>query len=52
MHLQPVYAGKGYGPGAFPVVERSTARLLGLPIGPHLEDAQIDAAIEAVRSGL
>jgi dTDP-3-amino-3,4,6-trideoxy-alpha-D-glucose transaminase len=50
MHLQPVYAGKGYGTGAFPVVERSAARLLGLPIGPHLDDAQIDAAIEAVRS--
>jgi dTDP-3-amino-3,4,6-trideoxy-alpha-D-glucose transaminase len=50
MHLQPVYASKGCGPGAFPVVERSAARLLGLPIGPHLEEAQIDAAIAAVQS--
>jgi dTDP-4-amino-4,6-dideoxygalactose transaminase len=52
MHLQPVYAAKGYGPGAFPVTERSAARLLGLPIGPHLEDEQIDAVIDAVRAAL
>lgn len=50
MHLQPVYAAKGFAPGAFPVTERSAARLLGLPIGPHLEDAQVDAVIDAVRS--
>jgi dTDP-4-amino-4,6-dideoxygalactose transaminase len=49
MHLQPVYAGKGYGRGAFPVVERSADRLLGLAIGPHLEDEQVDHAIAAVR---
>ncbi len=52
MHLQPVYAGKGYGPGSFPVTERSAARLIGLPIGPHLEQAQIDLVTEAVRAAV
>jgi dTDP-4-amino-4,6-dideoxygalactose transaminase len=41
LHLQPVYGAKGHREGAFPVSERSGQRLLGLPIGPHLSDAQI-----------
>ncbi len=48
MHLQPVYAGKGQGPGSFPVSERSGERLLGLPIGPHLEDAELEAVAAAL----
>ena len=52
MHVQPVYADLGYGAGRFPVAERSSARLLGLPLGPHLTDADIDTVIEAVRASL
>ncbi|MCA3593632.1 MAG: DegT/DnrJ/EryC1/StrS family aminotransferase [Methylobacterium sp.] len=47
-HLQPVYAHKGFSRGAFPVSERSGDRLLGLPIGPHHDDA----AINEVADGL
>lgn len=52
MHLQPVYADLGYRPGRFPVAERSCARLLGLPLGPHLDTDEIDEVIAAVRDVL
>jgi dTDP-4-amino-4,6-dideoxygalactose transaminase len=52
MHLQPVYASMGLGRGSFPVAEHSTDRLLGLPIGPHLELEQIAEVAEAVREVL
>lgn len=48
MHVQPVYAGLGCGPGSFPHSERSCARLLGLPLGPHLTLDDIDRAADAV----
>ena len=48
MHLQPVYTDLDHGVGSFPVAERSCARLLGLPIGPHLELQDIDIAADAV----
>jgi dTDP-4-amino-4,6-dideoxygalactose transaminase len=52
MHLQPVYAGLGYRPGDFPAAERSCARLIGLPIGPHLELGAIaEVAAAVVQSG-
>jgi dTDP-4-amino-4,6-dideoxygalactose transaminase len=50
MHLQPIYAGKGRGAGAFPATESSCARLLGLPIGPHLDDADVAEVAEALRA--
>ncbi|MCZ8311312.1 MAG: DegT/DnrJ/EryC1/StrS family aminotransferase [Magnetospirillum sp.] len=50
MHLQPIFAGKGFREGAFPATERSCRRLLGLPIGPHLDDGQIAEVADAVRA--
>jgi dTDP-4-amino-4,6-dideoxygalactose transaminase len=50
MHLQPFLAGRAPGPGAFPVAERSAERLLGLPIGPHLEEAEVEEVAEGVRA--
>lgn len=52
MHLQPVYASMGLGRGSFPVAEHSTDRLLGLPIGPHLELEQITEVAGTVREVL
>ncbi len=52
LHLQPVYAWKERARGAFPVAERSGDRLLGLPIGPHLDDAQIGIVADAVRAAI
>jgi dTDP-4-amino-4,6-dideoxygalactose transaminase len=48
-HLQQAYAEWGYGPGSFPVAERLAARVLSLPIGPHLSDEQVDHVIAAVK---
>jgi len=49
VHLQPAYAGLGYGPGAFPVSERAANEVLSLPMFPELTNAQIDAVVSAVR---
>ncbi|MBM6581862.1 DegT/DnrJ/EryC1/StrS family aminotransferase [Microvirga sp. BT689] len=48
MHLQPVYADLNLGRGSFPVSERICDRLIGLPIGPHLDLEQIDAVADAL----
>jgi dTDP-4-amino-4,6-dideoxygalactose transaminase len=48
-HLQPAYAAAGLGPGSFPRSEALHAEVLSLPIGPHLDDAQIDSVISALR---
>ncbi len=48
LHLQPVYAGLDYAVGSLPVTEQVGARNLGLPIGPHLELAEIDSVAAAV----
>jgi dTDP-4-amino-4,6-dideoxygalactose transaminase len=48
MHLQPVYAELGLGTSAFPATERSCSRLFGLPVGPHLDDDQIEEVIVAL----
>lgn len=52
MHLQPVHAPLGHGPGSFPRSERSCARLVGLPLGPHLGLEDIDRAADAVLASL
>jgi len=52
MHVQPVYAALGHALGDFPHSERSCARLMGLPLGPHLTLADIDRAAEALRAVL
>jgi len=48
-HAQPAYAELGLAPGTAPVAERLQKEVLSLPIGPHLEDAQIDEVIAALR---
>jgi dTDP-4-amino-4,6-dideoxygalactose transaminase len=42
MHLQPAYTSLGRSIGSFPVAERSSARLIGLPIGPQHDARAID----------
>ena len=46
LHLQPAYAGLGYGEGDFPVAERLTGRILSLPMFPGLTDEQIEYVVE------
>ena len=48
-HLQPAYAEMGFGEGAFPVTEAIHREVLSLPMGPHLELAEQDQVIQALR---
>ncbi|MBL4919177.1 DegT/DnrJ/EryC1/StrS family aminotransferase [Szabonella alba] len=50
MHLQKVHASLGYRRGALPVTELSCARILSLPIGPHLSAGQVEEVAEAVKN--
>jgi len=50
VHLQPVYAALGYGPGSFPVAERLAAELLNLPMFPGITAQQQARVARAVRS--
>jgi dTDP-4-amino-4,6-dideoxygalactose transaminase len=52
IHLQPVFRGLGYAPGAFPVSERAAAEVLSLPMFPELTVAQIDTVAGLIRAGL
>ncbi|URD61578.1 DegT/DnrJ/EryC1/StrS family aminotransferase [Sphingomonas sp. KRR8] len=51
-HLQQAYAGWGFGPGSFPVAEQLAERVLSLPIGPHMTDAQVEHVITAVKAAV
>lgn len=54
MHLQPVFAGLGYGPGDLPVAEECAATALALPMHPNLsrdDVAQVVAAAATAHAG-
>lgn len=51
-HLQPAFAGLGYGPGAFPIAERLAAEVLSLPLRPGLPPDAVDQVADAVRKAL
>jgi perosamine synthetase len=42
----------GYGSGEYPVAARISNHSIALPVGPHLEPADMDRIAETVRSGL
>lgn len=48
-HLQTAYSTSGFAPGQFPIAENMSNHLLSLPIGPHLNEAQLGAVVAAVR---
>ena len=49
VHLQPVYASLGHGPGSLPVSERLAATEISLPMFPELTDLEAEAVVEGVR---
>lgn len=49
-HLQQAYAKAGFASGQFPIAERMANQLLSLPIGPQLQDADVDTVITAVQN--
>lgn len=48
LHLTAAYAGLGYREGEFPVAEAAAARILSLPMFPHLTAAQQDTVVDAL----
>jgi dTDP-4-amino-4,6-dideoxygalactose transaminase len=48
VHLHPVHAHLGLGPGSFPVAEDLAAHLLGLPMYPGLAPEAVDEVAAAV----
>ena len=50
LHLQKAYRALLYGPGDFPVTERTASGIVSLPMFPHLTDAQQSVVVEEVRA--
>jgi dTDP-4-amino-4,6-dideoxygalactose transaminase len=48
-HLQQAYANSGFVPAQFPIAERMANQLLSLPMGPQLQDGDIDKVIAALQ---
>ena len=52
VHLQPAFRAHGYGPGDFPVSEAAAARILSLPLYPHITLEQQYAVADVLRIAL
>lgn len=51
-HRQAAYAELGYREGAFPIAERLHREVLSLPIGPHLDEMQLQRVLAAIRGAV
>ena len=49
LHLQPAFAGFGYRPGDFPMAEKVAKRVMSLPMGPDLGEADQEQIAMAVK---
>lgn len=52
LHLQPVFAAAGMGPGSFPVAEAAAGRVLSLPMHPFLTSETQDVIVAALAAAL
>ena len=52
LHLQPAYAGLGYGPGDFPVAEAMAPRILSLPMFPQITADQQEYVVERLAAAV
>ncbi len=48
-HLQQAYEGCGFAAGQFPIAERMANQVLSLPMGPQLQDADVEAVIAVLQ---
>ncbi|NPA24983.1 MAG: DegT/DnrJ/EryC1/StrS family aminotransferase, partial [Deltaproteobacteria bacterium] len=49
LHLQPAFAGLGYGPGDFPVAEKIAGEVFSLPMHPFLDGETQSRIIETLK---
>jgi dTDP-4-amino-4,6-dideoxygalactose transaminase len=49
-HLQTAYADLGFAPGEFPITEAIHDEILSLPMGPHLDEQQVEVVCTAIRN--
>jgi UDP-2-acetamido-2-deoxy-ribo-hexuluronate aminotransferase len=49
LHLQPVFAYLGQGPGTFPVAEEAARRVISLPMHPYLTEDQQASVVRALK---
>ncbi len=52
LHLHPLFASYGYGPGDFPVSERLAKEIVALPIGPALDREQLEVVVHGIRAAV
>jgi len=52
LHLQPVFAHLGQGPGSFPASEAAAERVISLPMHPYLTEAQQEVVVQALREAV
>jgi dTDP-4-amino-4,6-dideoxygalactose transaminase len=52
LHVHPLFARLGYGPGDFPVAERISKQILALPVHPGLSREQLEHTVRAIRFAL
>nr|WP_298725186.1 DegT/DnrJ/EryC1/StrS family aminotransferase [uncultured Steroidobacter sp.] len=52
LHLQPVFANLGQGPGSFPVSEAVGNRVISLPMHPYLTEAQQAQVVSALKEAV
>lgn len=52
LHLQPVFAHLGRGPGSFPASEAAAERVISLPMHPYLTEAQQQVIVGALRDAV
>ena len=52
LHLTPLFAPYGYGPGDFPIAERVARQIVALPVHPGLDRKQLEWTVRAVREAV
>jgi perosamine synthetase len=50
LHLHPLFARYGYGPGDFPIAERVAKQIVALPIHPSLDREQLEHVVRSLRA--